>query len=193
MVICSSVLILLSGCVMIPYETPEARKQIEHDLKLSPNEIRAITETNWCFYPYGSEAACKATQGLGVLTGDGLVLSLYSNKTYSEVERISSTQIMCAKTVGGRDAEEVFVVFTSEKGIMLAPITPGGQLNMPVKRKFFDYLLGRGQQVFRNADGIYVRETSKKRTVGGVVPNTAVTWHAQETIWEVFNPCPAGN
>lgn len=39
----------LSGCVMIPYETPEAKAQIQHDLKLDPSDIQAVSETNWCF------------------------------------------------------------------------------------------------------------------------------------------------
>ncbi|WP_212809882.1 hypothetical protein [Pseudomonas sp. Ost2] len=182
-----------SGCVMIPFETPEARNQIQHDLRLAPDEIQAISETNWCFYQYGSDVACTVTQGLGVLTDSGLTLSLYKNKTYTEVIRISSDQVACAKTVGGRDAGEPFVVFIQDKGILVTPVTPRGTINTPVKVKFFDYLLSKGQPVFKHAEGSYVRKTDRKKTVGGVVPGTAVPWHTEVSIWEVVDPCPTSS
>jgi hypothetical protein len=180
----------LSGCVMIPYETPEAKAQIAHDLKLSPPDIQGITETNWCLYLYGSEPACTATKGLGVLTRNGLILSLYEAKTYQPVLTLKSEQITCAKTVAGQDAEETFVVFTDKMGVMLAPITPGGQLNMPMKKKFFDYLLARNQTVFTGKDGSYVKETDERRYGGGFVRGTAIPYATSETVWTTINPCP---
>lgn len=182
--------VAFSGCVMIPYETPEAKAQIARDLKLAPSDIQGLTETNWCLYPFGSEPACTATKGLGVLTRDGLILSLYEAKTYRQALALKTEQINCAKTVGGRDAEEIFVVFTDKMGVMLAPITPGGQLNMSMKKKFFDYLLARNQTVFTGKDGSYVKETDERRYGGGFVAGTAIPYATSQTVWTTFNPCP---
>ncbi|MGE8410054.1 MAG: hypothetical protein ACN6QH_23785 [Pseudomonas sp.] len=180
----------LGGCVMIPYETPEAKAKIQHDLKLDPSDIQAVSETNWCFHPYGSEASCKATQGLGVLTSKGLILSLYNDKTYTEITRILPEQVQCVKTTAGREGVETFMVFTKDQGIMLAAITPGGQLNMPVKLKFFDYLTSRRPHVFVGSEGVIARKTDRQQSVVGVLPGTTIPWHARLDIWEIVNPCP---
>lgn len=153
----------LGGCVMIPYETPEAKAKIQHDLKLEPSDIQAVSETNWCFHQYGSEASCKATQGLGVLTSKGLILTLYNDHTYTEVIRILPEQVQCVKTAAGRTGVEPFMVFTQDKAIMVAAITPGGQLNVPVKLKFFDYLTSLGQHVFTGSEGSFVRKPIDSR------------------------------
>lgn len=182
--------VFVGGCVMIPYETPEARAKIEHDLKLSPSDIQGITETNWCLYPYGSNPACTVTKGLGVLTRQGLILSLYEGKTYKQALKLKSEQINCAKTVEGRDAQEVFVVFTDQMGVMLAPTTPGGQLNMPLKIKFFDYLMSRNQPVFKGKDGVYVKETDKREYGGGMIAGTTIPYATSHAIWTTVNPCP---
>lgn len=142
------------------------------------------------FHPYGSEASCKATQGLGVLTSKGLILSLYKDQTYTEVTRILPEQVQCVKTAAGRTGVEPFMVFTKDKAIMLATITPGGQLNVPVKLRFFDYLASRGQHVFTGSEGSFVRKTGRQQTVGGVVSGTSVPWHTTLDVWEVVNPCP---
>ncbi|MDY7560387.1 hypothetical protein QN382_13550 [Pseudomonas sp. 10B1] len=190
--LCSVTLFVTAGCVMIPYETPEARNNIQRDLKLNPGDIQAVSETNWCALGYGTEPVCKMTQGLGVLTNKGLILSVYKNKTYKEIGRVTTEQVNCAKTVLGGDAEELFTVFTQNFGVTLAPITPGGRLNVPAKIKFFNYLMSRGQPEFKGADGAFVRNTDRKRTVGGIVAGTSIAWHFQEEIWEGFNPCPVG-
>jgi len=183
--------VALSGCVMIPYETTEAKAQIARDLNLAPGDIQGVTETNWCLYLYGAEPACTVTKGLGVLTRNGLILSLYEGKTYQQALALKSEQITCAKTVGGRDAEETFVVFTDKMGVMLAPITPGGQMNMPLKKQFFDYLLARNQTVFTGKDGSYVKETDERRYGGGFVRGAAIPYATSETVWTTINPCPA--
>jgi len=183
------VLVASSGCSMIPYETPEARNQIQHDLKLAPGDIQAISETNWCFHPYGSEPFCTVTKGLGVLTGNGLILSLYKNKSYTEVTLITREQVLCAKATNGREVSEPFMVFTQDKAIMLAPITPGGQMNAGPRLKFFDYLLSRNQTVFKNAEGDFIRKTDKTRTVGGMIAGTSIPWHSQVDVLEMANPC----
>ncbi|RMU88398.1 hypothetical protein ALP22_200014 [Pseudomonas coronafaciens pv. porri] len=180
----------VGGCVMIPYDTPESKAQIQRDLKITPSDIQAVSETNWCLFPYGSEGSCRATQGLGVLTSKGLILSLYKNHTYTETARILPKQVQCVKTVGGRTGVEPFVVFTKDRAIMLAVITPGGQMNVPVKVSLFDYLTKPGQHVFTGTDGGYVRKSGRQQTVGGMVSGTAIPWHTTLDVTEVFNPCP---
>lgn len=182
--------VTVGGCVMIPYDTPESKAQIQRDLKIAPSDIQAVSETNWCLFPYGSEGSCRATQGLGVLTSKGLILSLYNNHTYTETARILPEQVQCVKTVGGRTGVEPFVVFTKDRAIMLAVITPGGQMNVPVKVSFFDYLTKPGQHVFTGTDGGYVRKSGRQQTVGGMVSGTAIPWHTTLDVTEVFNPCP---
>jgi len=180
----------VGGCVMIPYDTPESKAQIQRDLKIAPSDIQAVSETNWCLFPYGSDASCRVTQGLGVLTNKGLILSLYKNHTYVETARILPEQVQCVQTGGGRTAVEPFVVFTQDQAIMLAVITPGGKMNGPVKISFFDYLTKPGQHVFTGTDGGYVRNSGRKQTVGGLVSGTAIPWHTTIDVTEVFNPCP---
>ncbi|MBC3955222.1 hypothetical protein [Pseudomonas triticifolii] len=175
---------------MIPYDTPEAKAQIQRDLKLEPSDIQAVSETNWCLFPYGSEGNCVVTQGLGVLTSKGLILSLYSNHTYTETARILPEQVQCVKTITGRTGVEPFYVFTNDRAVMLTVITSGGQTNLPVQISFFDYLTRRGQLVFTGMDGGYVRKTGRQRIVGGTVRGTAIPWHTSLDITEVFNPCP---
>jgi len=187
---CFAAIFVMTGCVMVPYETPEAKIQIQHDLQLSSGEIQAISETNWCGLPYGAEAICTMTQGLGVLTNKGLILSVYKNNTYTEVGRITNENVNCAKTVLGGGAEEIFTVFTQHMGVTLAVITPGGRVNVPAKIKFFDYLMSRGQPEFKGVTGGFIRETDRKRTEGGYISGTTTTWHIQKEIMEVFDPCP---
>ncbi len=72
---------LLSACA-IPYETPEARSNIQRDLNLSADEIVTIEETSWCFFRYGDVYTCRMAQGLGVLTKTSLVLAYYKGGHY---------------------------------------------------------------------------------------------------------------
>ncbi len=182
--------VALSGCVMIPYETPEAKAQIAQDLQVAPGDIQAMSETNWCLYPYGSDTECKATQGLGVLTRNGLILSLYKDKTYQPVATLKNQEVNCARTDTRRDAEEIFVVFTDKMGVMLAPITPGGSLNLPAKKQFFDYLLARSQPLFTGKDGAFNRDTGQRRGPGDTIPGTMLAPH-MANLWVAFNPCPS--
>jgi len=87
---------LLSACA-IPYETPEARANIERDLKLSADEIVTITETNWCLSPYGDLQVCRPKHGLGVLTKSKLVLAFYKGGIYQQAEVINASDVQCAQ------------------------------------------------------------------------------------------------
>jgi hypothetical protein len=60
---------------------------------------------------------------------------------------------MCAKVTQGRGKPETFYVFTHDDAFMLAPITPRGALNVPMKGKVFDYLLSHQQKVFTGIQG----------------------------------------
>lgn len=179
----------LPGCVMIPYQTPEARARIEHDLGVAPADIIGITETNWCGYTYGIVEICHATQGLGVLTNKGFILSLYENKTYIPVRTLRVDEVMCAKVQEGRDKPEIFYVFTKNDAFMLAPITPGGQMDMPMKLKIYDYLLGNRQTVFAGKDGSFVRPTGNQVLRYVTVPGYKPGWaNVAENV--IYNPCP---
>src|SRR5690349_631601 len=81
----------LLGACAIPFETPEARSNIERDLNLSAAEIVTIEETNWCFFRYGDVYPCRMAQGLGVLTKTSLVLVYYKGGHYQQAEVIKSS------------------------------------------------------------------------------------------------------
>jgi hypothetical protein len=185
-----SVLVLsLPGCVMIPYESPEARAKIESDLSVAPADIIGITETNWCPYTYGIAEICHPTQGLGVLTKDGFILSLYQDKTYTRVRTLRVDEVVCAKVTDGRGKPETFYVFTKNDAFMLAPITPGGSINIPMKDKIFDYLVGNQQKVFTGIEGSFVKLTGNRVlryvTTPGFKPGMA-----KVNEFAIVNPCP---
>ncbi|NWC00533.1 hypothetical protein HX882_32145 [Pseudomonas gingeri] len=45
---------MLVGC-SIPYQTPKALRQTEHDLKIPQGSVQALNQTNGCYLPYGSD------------------------------------------------------------------------------------------------------------------------------------------
>lgn len=49
--------VTVGGCVMIPYDTPESKAQIQRDLKIAPSDIQAVSETNWCLSHMEAKAA----------------------------------------------------------------------------------------------------------------------------------------
>lgn len=179
----------LPGCVMIPYESPEARARIEHDLGIAPADVIGITETNWCYYTYGIAEICHPVQGLGVLTTKGFILSLYQDKSYLPVRTLRVDEVMCAKVTDGRGKPETFYVFTHADAFMLAPITPRGAINVPMKDKIFDYLLSHQQKVFTGIEGSFVKLTGNRVlryvTVPGYKPGMAAV-----DEFAIVNPCP---
>lgn len=189
LVLLSALVLGLPGCVMIPYQSPADRARIEHDLGVAPADIIGITETNWCPYTYGLAEICTATQGLGVLTKQGFILSLYQNKTYIPVRTLKVDEVMCAKVTEGRDKPEIFYVFTRSDAFMLAPITPGGQMNIPMKLKIFDYLTGKQQKVFTGVEGSFVKLTGRKVTRYVTRPGYTPGM-ANVDEFAIVNPCP---
>lgn len=189
-VLLSALALGLPGCVMIPYESPEARAKIEHDLGVAPADVIGITETNWCPYTYGVAEICHATQGLGVLTKKGFILSLYQNKSYIPVRTLRVDEVTCAKVTEGRDKPEIFYVFTKDDAFMLAPITPGGRVNIPMKLKIFDYLLGNRQKVFSGVEGSFVKFTGERVMRYVTVPGYKPGWAIVDEF-AIVNPCPS--
>jgi len=184
---------MLAGC-SIPYQTPEALRQIEYDLKIPQGSVQALSQTNWCYLPYGSDhggdGQCRAIQGLGILVGDGLILSTYSGGSYQRFITLRTSDVLCIKTFRGREAPESFFAFTKAGTAQIIPLTANGQLNTPVKIQFLDYLIGQNQPSNLDSDKTYVRDTGKKSYSVGVIPGTKVPYFSSVAVTEVFNPCP---
>ncbi|WP_248796199.1 hypothetical protein [Pseudomonas sp. MWU13-2105] len=184
---------MLTGC-SIPYQTPEALRQIEHDLKIPQGSMQALSQTNWCYLPYGSDhggdGQCRAVQGLGILASDGLILSTYSGGSYQRFITLRTSDVLCIKTFRGREAAESFFAFTQAGATQIIPMTANGHLNTPIKIQFLDYLIGQNQPSAMGSDKSYVRDTGKKSYSAGTVPGTKIPYFSSTAVTEVFNPCP---
>lgn len=179
---------LLSACA-IPYETPEARANIERDLKLSADEIVTITETNWCLSPYGDLQVCKPKQGLGVLTKSKLVLAFYKGGIYQQAEVINASDVQCAHLQSGRAAADTFYLFSERWVAMLAPITLGGALALDKKAQFLSVLVPPNTESFTAAQGNFIQVTDRKNYSAVAVPGTKTYVGTSESISQIFNPC----
>ncbi len=179
---------LLSACA-IPYQTPEARANIERDLKLGADEIVTITETNWCLFPYGDLQVCRPTQGLGVLTKSKLVLALYKGGIYQQAEVIKASDVQCAHLQSGRAAADTFYLFSERWAAMLAPITVGGALALDKKTQFLSVLVPPGTESFTAGQGNFIRVTDRKNYSAVAVPGTNTYVGTSESIHQIFNPC----
>lgn len=184
---------LLVGC-SIPYQTPQALGQIEHDLKIRKESVQALSQTNWCYLPYGSDRGgdgqCRAIQGLGILTDEGLILSTYLRGRHQRFITLRTSDVLCIKTFRSREAPEAFFAFTREAAAQIIPLTAEGQLNTPVKIQFLDYLLGDKQPSNLGSDKTYVRSAGKKAYAAGSIPGTNIPYVSSAAVTEVFNPCP---
>ncbi|MDL5602015.1 hypothetical protein QS468_55540 [Bacillus subtilis] len=182
---------LLSACA-IPYQTPEARANIERDLKLGADEIVTITETNWCLSPYGDLQVCRPKQGLGVLTKNKLVLALYKGGIYQQAEVIKASDVQCAHLQSGRAAADTFYLFSERWAAMLAPITVGGALALDKKAQFLSVLVPPGTESFTAGQGNFIRVTDRKNYSAVAVPGTNTYVGTSESIHQIFNPCTQG-
>lgn len=182
----------LTGC-SIPYQTPEAVQQIERDLHLVHGSVQAMTRTNWCYLPYGSgnggDGQCHAVQGLGVLSGDGLILSTYSGGIYERFMTLKASDVQCIKVFRDREAPASFFVFTREVATQIIPLTANGQFDTSAKICFLDYLAGQSQVNRINSDRDYVRESGKTNSVVSHIPDTKLLVVSSVIATEVFNPC----
>lgn len=182
---------LLSACA-IPYQTPEARANIERDLKLGADEIVTITETNWCWFPYGDLHVCTPKQGLGVLTKSKLVLALYKGGIYQQAQVINASDVQCAQLQSGRATADTFYLFSERWAAMLAPITVGGALALDKKAQFLSVLVPPGTESFTGGEGNFIRVTDRKNYSAVAVPGTKAYVGTSESINEIFNPCTQG-
>ncbi|MBA1183783.1 hypothetical protein [Stutzerimonas nitrititolerans] len=185
--------VFLNGCVMIPYETPEARKKIQNDLNISSESIIDITEINWCSYYYGDAPDCKVTQGLGVLTTNGLLLSLYKSKKYIHSLTLTADNIKCTHTLTSASTPEVFYAFTASQAFMLAPITPRGQMNIPVKEKIYIFLNSKQSEKLTGNNVAFIEKTDKKQYGGSMimVGTTPVPYGTSSDVYKIISPCKA--
>ena len=176
---------------MIPYETPEARKKIQDDLNIASGSIIGITETNWCSYYFGDAPDCKVTQGLGVLTTHGFLLSLYKSKKYIHVLTLTADNIKCTHTFTSASTPEVFYAFTDSQAFMLAPITPGGQMNIPMKEKIYFYLNSNQSEKLTGKNAAFIEKTDKKQYSGSMimVGSTPVPYGTSSDVYKIISPC----
>lgn len=183
---------LLSACA-IPYETPEARANIERDLKLSADDIVTITETNWCLSPYGDSQVCRPKQGLGVLTKTKLVLAFCKGGIYQQAEVINASDVQCAHLQSGRVAADTFYLFSERWAAMLAPVTVGGALALDKKAQFLSVLVPPNTESFTGAQGSFIRVTDRKNYSAVAVPGTKTYVGTSESRLQKFNPCTQGD
>lgn len=182
---------LLSACA-IPYETPEARANIERDLKLSADEIVTVTETNWCLFPYGDLKVCTATQGLGVLTKTKLVLAIYKGGNYQQAEVINASDVQCAHLQSGRAAAGTFYLFSEHWAAMLVPITVRGASALDKKAQFLSVLVPPNTESFTGGQGNFIQVTDRKNYSAVAIPGTKTYVGTRESILQIFNPCTQG-
>ncbi|QXI30722.1 hypothetical protein [Pseudomonas vanderleydeniana] len=187
-------LCLLSSCTLaacaIPYQTPEARHQIERELGVDANDIVSISETNFCALRYGDEAVCHAKIGLGVLTRKGLVLTLYSGGHYRADLTLRSEDVLCGSTATSRETPEPVNMYTREYAVVLLPLNEQGKWNGSMHAQIIDYMLPNGQPLLIGADGKSSRPSDKSKVVAGMVPGTKIPYATTLGYMEQFNPCP---
>lgn len=181
---------LLSACA-IPYETPEARANIERDLTLSADEIVTIEQTNWCFFGYGDISPCRMAQGLGVLTRTGLVLAFYKGGHYQQVEVIKPNDVQCAHLQSGIETFDPFYLFSARWVGMLAVAAPQ-EVAIRKKRQFLSVLVPAGTENFVGANGNFIEATGRKNYSAAPVPGTSVYVGTSEDIHQMVNPCTIG-
>lgn len=190
-----TLLCVISSCTLaacaIPYQTPEAKAQIEQELGVNASDLISMSETGLCVLNYGDEAVCHAQQGLSVLTRKGLILASYDFGHYRPILTLQPGDVLCAQTMTARNAAEPVNVFTQRYAAVLLPVTPQGKWNAPMHTQVIDYLLASGQPLLIGRAGMSSRPSDKDKTVVGTVPGTRIPYVATSGYMEEFNPCPA--
>ncbi|NWC93801.1 MULTISPECIES: hypothetical protein [unclassified Pseudomonas] len=181
--------LLLGGC-SIPYQTPQARAQIEQDLGVSGSDIIDISYTNFCKLKYGDEAICHAEQGLAVLTRKGLILSKYQSGRHVPAYSLKTAEVLCGHTATSREAAEALNMFTADSNFVLLPLDADKHWNGAMHREMVDYLLANGQPLLIGAGAKAVRPSGKKKYAGGMIPGTKIPYFTEFEYSELVNPCP---
>jgi hypothetical protein len=188
-------LCLLSSCTLaacaIPYQTPEARRQIEQDLGINANDIINVSETNFCALRYGDEAVCHANIELGVLTRKGLVLTLYDLGHYRADLTLKPEDVLCGSTATSRETPETVNMFTYEYAVVLLPLNEQGKWNESMHAQMIDYLLANGQPLLIGTAGKSSRPGKKDKIITGTVLRTKTPYMTELMYMEQFNPCSA--
>lgn len=181
---------LLSACA-IPYETPEARANIERDLKINSDDIVTITGITWCLYPYGDMYACSVSQGLGVLTKTKLVLALYKSGIYQQAAVIRAIDVQCAQLQSGRAAADTFYLFSEHLAAMLTLIPTKGALALEKKAQVLGVLVPPSTESFTGAQGGFIEETGRKN-YSAVAVSKGIYVGTSQSIMRLVNPCTQG-
>jgi len=181
--------LLLGGC-SIPYQTPQARTQIEQDLGVSGGDIIDISYTNFCKLKYGDEAICHAEQGLAVLTRKGLILSKYQSGRYVSAYGLKTAEVLFGHTATSREAAEALNMFTADSNFVLLPLDADKHWNGTMHREMVDYLLANGQPLLIGAGAKAVRPSGKKKYGAGMIPGTRIPYFTEFEYSELVNPCP---
>ncbi|MEN1832852.1 hypothetical protein AAIM60_08200 [Pseudomonas lijiangensis] len=180
---------LLTGCAGIPYEKPEDRIEIQHDLALQAEDIVTITEADWCNYPYGPMAPCRVQTALAVQTKSQLILADYSSKHYSVIMRTQARDVMCAHLQNSIDTSPNFYLFTSSNTLVIWPIKQDNKPDIEKKKRMIDVMVQPGKQAFLGAEGNFVKNTGQYNRGMAIIPGTHVPYVTSEEISLLFNPC----
>ncbi|WP_110970430.1 hypothetical protein [Pseudomonas huaxiensis] len=176
----------LCACAGIAHDTPEARQQIKHDLKLQ--QIDATATMSYCKFPIGSIALCKATPGIGVLTANKLLMVDYANGAYKQDGVLTTQDVRCISDSDGH----WFYVFTENQAIALIPYTnTGAKRNPAFRNSAIKTLLANGQPLLTGAESNFIRETDKRHySVSTLnVSGTPVPIVSSSSYGEIFSPC----
>lgn len=154
--------VTLGGCVSIPYQTPESQQRIRQDLGIS--DITDISETNWCRFDYGPVGLpCTATQGLGVLTPSGLILSRYKGGAYQHEKTLTVEEVDCSYS---DTTESLPILFTESYIWLVVPVTPRGQLNQASLDTFMNHLHSNGQKRLVGPETPHLSPSGEKTRLG---------------------------
>ncbi|NNJ15786.1 hypothetical protein CSV86_011340 [Pseudomonas putida CSV86] len=181
----ASTTLMLNACAGIAHDTPEARQQIQQDLKLQ--NIVATSIMSYCQIPLGGEAWCRATPGIGVITADRLIMVDYVNGHYRQDDVLTSKDIRCiAESDGHR-----FQAFTTNRSVTVFPYKEGTDANSVFREQAIALLLADGQPYLTGTAGHFVRETDRERTnVTSVNYNGTTMYLPYSTkIMEIYSPC----
>ncbi|MCK3838622.1 MULTISPECIES: hypothetical protein [Pseudomonas] len=181
---------LLSACA-IPYETPEARANIERDLKLNSDDIVSISQINWCLFPYGDLNVCQPRNGLGVVTKTNLVLAYFKGGMYESAVVINTSDIQCVHMQNGRTEAGDFYVFTEPYAALLRLVPITGALALEKKDQFLSVLAPPSTETFTGVQGNFIQDTGRKNYSALAVPGGSYVGTSKSTM-QIINPCTKG-
>lgn len=187
----ASAALLLTAC-NIQHKTPEARQQIQHDLKLA--NITDTAQTSFCWLQIGGQANCKYTSAISVLTSDSLILVDYEKGAYVQKDIIKTEDVRCISDHDGQN----FYIFKDQLAVSVIPYTEVHRslpVNNPEYRaKALKMLLSNGQPYLTGDAATFTRETGRKDySVHNIsAPSGPIPIVVGTEMREVFSPCSEG-